>query len=134
MKKSKIEITLELIMLGVFLVAVAISFSIDHFNAEEQRDIFDKEYPTLKYSDPLNEIILSVFDWGSIGWRSSGHISLVKTTGNNYEIKASEIKNNGDLGIDEIISVGDSIYKRRNSDTIIITTNSKEKFVLLRRD
>lgn len=89
------------------------------------------DYPTLQKENELIGSVLYKFDFINHGFRDSGRASCINVKGENYTIFADEI--NSDRTINQIISVGDSIIKHPNSDTIILI-QEQQVLYLLRRD
>lgn len=125
--KLIIGITISLIFIGIFVRI----FIYDNKNKYR----LEAEYPLLKRSDSINGIIQFKFDFRSIKARNPISSSLLKVNNNKNEIIADEIKANNSLGINEILSVGDSIFKEKDNDTIVVKQKSTGKlYILLRRN
>ena len=123
MNKILVVIFVVLIFFGIFL------FSTYQGNRRSER--LRNDYPLMKYEHEVKGLVLYKYDFLNHGFRRSGFASCLNIDGKNYGVYAEEISNG--VGIDNFVSVGDSIIKHSNNDTIYLIKKGRVSF-LLRKD
>ena len=125
MKKIAISIAI-LLLCFAFILYFRIKSNV------EKRKILNRDYTLIDKKHSINGYIYEKFDYTANKLRDPKYASYVKVGDNKFKIIAKEI--NG-LGINEVISIGDSIYKKCNNDTIyLIKQNNKKQYVFLRKN
>ncbi len=131
MKKDKIQVG----FLVVFLVFIAfvIFFNIKKGNNESMR--LESEYPLVRMENRIEGQVIFKYDFLSNRLRDFLVVSMLKVDDSKCTIIANEIEGSNDYGINELVSVGDSIFKEKDNDTITIKKSDTGKiYTLLRRD
>lgn len=94
-----------------------------------------KEYPTLQKQTELKGMISYQYDFLANNFRDGLSVSMVLIGRERYTIIADEIEGYNDYGINEVISIGDFIYKEKGNDTIILKKkDSNKNYFFLRRN
>jgi len=120
----------------VLVVVLILSFIIFFIVNKDQKKLekINVEYPLLKKTDYLSGYVISNFNYSENHLRDPLSVSRVLVDDKKLKIVADEIHGLSNLGINEIIEIGDYIFKKESSDTIIISKKNNERHVLLRRD
>jgi len=93
------------------------------------------EYPILQMEAELKGVVTSKYNFIANDFRDFGILSMLQIEGVKYGIIAEEVNVADSHGINEIVEVGDSIFKSTNSDIIHIKKNTDNRiYILLRRD
>ena len=93
-----------------------------------------KENPLIKVEDSIQGNVSYKFDFKANRLRDFSSVSLLVINDNKCSIIADEAYGPRKPGINDVISVGDSVLKKSNNDTINILKKDGRKYVLLRRD
>jgi hypothetical protein len=128
MNKIKVVAVVMFIVIGFMILIVK------HLNYQKKYDDLLLEYPLLTKQESLKGIVQNKFDFKTIGFRQSGLASFVNINGRNYRIFAEEFKTENWYGINTILSVGDSIIKQSNSDSIFVKKTNGRQYLVIRRD
>lgn len=127
MKKFKLYIN---IILGVIITAV-IAINIIKLNAKSEK--IDKEYPTLKKSDSVCGKITYILDVKALGFRESGLDKLLIVDNKKMTV-VCELIGNKQAAFGFMVSIGDSIVKNQNTDSLYLIKETGEKYLFLRHD
>jgi hypothetical protein len=116
----------------VFLIFLSI-FLYTTQQANKKNAELNKEYPVLKFEDSIKGKVSFKYDIIANGFRDPGSISSLVISDHKYSIIADDV-NDSYYGINKIISVGDSVFKKQNNDTIKVLKEDGKVSILLRRD
>lgn len=122
---------ISVLILGI-LVVVAI-YTVWHGN-ELDREL-QEEYPLLKYEEKLAGRVVFKYDFVANNFRDFLVISRLQVDACEKTIIAQRFDKEYGSGVNELVEVGDSIFKDYNNDTVIIMkSEGDDVFRLLRRD
>ncbi|WP_417601421.1 hypothetical protein [Owenweeksia hongkongensis] len=131
MRLTKGEICGAIIILAV--VVAVIVYNIREGSLRDQE--LQLEYPILQKEITIKEKVLFKYNFIENGFRDLAVFSRLQVGNDKFGVVAEEDKGAGSFGINEIVEVGDSLFKAADSDTILIKKhNSIEVYSFLRRD
>jgi hypothetical protein len=129
------KITRSNIIIGSIVFLIFLSIFLYTIRKDNKKiAALNKEYPLLKFEDSIKGRVSSKYDWKSNGFRRSGIVSNLIINDYKHRIIADDIRGFHNSGIDMIISVGDSVFKKQNNDTIKVLKEDGKVNILLRRD
>jgi len=111
--------------------------SIVFFTSKKENEMISRlysKYPQVMLETEFNGKVTFVFDYHSVQLRDPVYASMIEINGWKCRIYGAAEIEDEEYGINELISVGDSIIKRTNSDTITIINSEGYKYFLIRRD
>lgn len=122
------------LLLTALIILIFISILIFTTKKDKMKMIeVNTEYPLLENVDGLDGDIIDKFDYHTHQLRDPISVSRVSLNGMKIKIIADEVEGRTDLGINEIIEVGDHLLKKEYSDTLVIQKQMGAKYVLLIR-
>ncbi|NLF41424.1 MAG: hypothetical protein GX587_01890 [Bacteroidales bacterium] len=121
-------------ILGALMFFFLTFYFLDLKHSKEMNEL-DKRFPLLSISDSLKGCVSWKYDFEANHSREPGSLSYIDVGSAKFQIYADGVGAFSDFGINQVVFVGDSIFKEKGNDTIFVKKKSTgELYILLRRD